>query len=208
MAQDSIDMSEKGDYIIITNVNEIVNRKLFADNVKAEINRLYGKIKTADSHIDVKSLYPSDFTPMADMMKVIENLPKTEPVYMDTDSIAVIKKNICQNIECNNIVEETQTHCCPICKIKSEVVDFLKTQPKSVKKPVEKPFHNWKRYYLITYVWHLYGYPDKWHYENTVIDHNPIDWLKSKIFNRNPTKLLNATVITKEQYDSFKELDK
>lgn len=73
-AHDIIERSDIGDYIIITNINELADRKVFADNVKAEINKIYGSIKAdkpqnSPFHVDYKTHYPK------------------ETYYMDTDSI-------------------------------------------------------------------------------------------------------------------------
>jgi DNA polymerase elongation subunit (family B) len=188
--QDMVDMSKIGDFVIITNITEIADRKLFADKVKEEVNKMYGeiasKVTNMGKHLtDLASHYPH----------------KIQSLYGDTDSIFIKKpsKNyICQNKECNNTVEATQSHCCPICKMRD--TDNI------TKIPIKKPSHKWKQYYLISYAWHLVPYNSDWKFENTVTDKNPTDWLKSMNTGSTVTKLLNATIITEVEYKYFKEL--
>ncbi len=84
-AQDLIDNSDIGDYVVITNIDEIANRKVFADNLKSEINKMYGVLSIKPKNV---------FTPISDMMKVVANLPDIKSLCGDTDGIFVVSDNI------------------------------------------------------------------------------------------------------------------
>lgn len=83
----------------------------------------------------------------------------------------------------------------------TDSVAFLDNKP-------SKKENNPEEYWLISYTCHLYGFPNDWHYENTITDCNPADWLAIELQDTTKqltTRLINAIKIDKQQYDNFKE---
>ena len=61
-----------------------------------------------------------------------------------------------------------------------------------------------KEYYFITYAWRRSG-EVMWHYENEMIDGNPIDWIFERKNDPEHYRIIFYDKIAKISYDNYKD---